>query len=247
MLISQVELWSISSRVYDVFGADIERSVASHMSTELDRLQSMYERWYQKWQSALSLKGDVNNFSLWIFDLYFHSAKLFLFSHAFRGPLQDGINISSEFTTYALGSALSTIRCLVEAKEPSSWLRALPAHFGIMAAFASVSLIRTTFQQQTNYSLETAEILRNLQRLVEVLETSFSAEDHPPHVWASIARSLKAAMETQQHAAPEEGHHINESPCYTSLNFDLFMNDTLDLDLFGSASDWILPAEATGL
>ncbi|KAL1861941.1 hypothetical protein Plec18167_001272 [Paecilomyces lecythidis] len=247
MLISQVELWSISSRVFDVFGADIERSVASHMSTELDRLQSMYERWYQKWLSALSLKGDTDDFSLWTFDLYFHSAKLFLFSHAFRGPLHDGTNISSEFTTYALGSALSIIRCIVEAKEPSSWLRTLPAHFGIMAAFASVSLIRTTFQQQANCSLETAEILRNLQRLVEVLETSFSADDHPPQVWGSIARSLKAAMETQQHVTPEEGNQINESPCYTSLNFDLFMNDALDLDLLGSTGDWILPTDTTGL
>lgn len=242
MLISQVELWSISSRAFDVFGADIERSVASQMPTELERLQNTYERWHQKWLSALSLKGDVDDFSRWMFDLYFHSAKLFLFSHAFRGPLQDGMKTStdSNFTIYALGSALSITHCIVEAKDASLWLKKLPAYFGIMTAFASVSLIRTSSQQHTICGFETSAVLKNLQRLVEVLETSFTAEDHPAHVWMSIARSLKTAMEAQQHPGIPEGDHTNdESPCYTSLNFDLFANDTLDLDLFGATNDWI--------
>jgi hypothetical protein len=212
------------------------------MSTELESLQSTYEKWHQKWLGALSLKGDFDDFSRWMFDLYFHSAKLFLFSHAFRGPLQEGMNASvdSNFTIYALCSALSITHCIVEAKEASSWLKKLPAYFGIMTAFASVSLIRTAYQQHTICGFETSEVLRNLQRLVEVLETSFMAEDHPTHVWMTIARSLKTAMEVQQHAGPQEGEHIDsESPCHTSLNFDLFVSDTLDLDLFGSTNDWI--------
>ncbi|KGO70008.1 Transcription factor, fungi [Penicillium expansum] len=197
-LISQVELWSMGSRVFDVFGADIECSEASQRSDKLAQLSAAYDGWLEEWLSMLSFTNAPATFSRRVFDLYFHSAKLYLFSHIFRGSSQDtnlpeaGPDIGAgNFAHDAVRSALGIIRCIVDDNKSSSWLGKLPNYIGTMVAFACVCLVKVSAQQGP-WDRELQGIPNYLQRLVQVLLSS-PVVSHPTHPLLSIARSLETA------------------------------------------------------
>lgn len=203
-LISQVELWSISSRVFDMFGADIECSAASLRSDKLAQLSATYDGWLEEWIVILSFTDAPATFSRRVFDIYFHSAKLYLFSHIFRGSSQDtkipkaGAECGSdtgtdEFAHGAVRSALAIIKCIVDDNESSSWLGKLPTYIGTMVAFACVCLVKVSIQQGPyGHDLQDEGIPSYLQRLVQVLLSS-PVVNHPTHPLLSIARCLEAA------------------------------------------------------
>jgi hypothetical protein len=93
-LISQIELWSISSRVFDVFGADIEASITNERVAELESLNRSFDLCRA---NAIANKDSSGIFSQQLFDLYIHCAKLYLFSHTFRGYSQRYAMFSSPF------------------------------------------------------------------------------------------------------------------------------------------------------
>ncbi|KAF7530503.1 hypothetical protein PCG10_000003 [Penicillium crustosum] len=201
-LISQVELWSISSRVFDMFGADIECKATSQRSDKLEQLSDSYGGWLEEWLTMLSFTNASATFSRRVFDLYFHSAKLYLFSHIFRGSSQDtklpkagaegGSDTGTdEFAHGAVRSALAIIKCIVDDDESSSWLGKLPTYIGTMVAFACVCLVKVSVQQGP-YDLQDEGIPGYLQRLVQVLLLS-PVVNHPTHPLLSIARSLETA------------------------------------------------------
>lgn len=241
-LISQIELWSISGRVFDIFGADIESSMASHRSTELERLSSAYDRWRQDWLSVLLLKQDLDKASERVFDLYFYSAKLYLFSHIFRGPTQEVASLSAEsnaaaaFARSAVESALSIVHCIVGEHEAQPWLEKLPLYFGTMIAFASVCLLRILHQRQTLCDVEKNEISGYLHQLVEVLDTSLMV-DHPTHPLPSIAKSLAIAASGQQWAS---NNHTNRD-LDENFDFGVFTNadDTINMSVFRDQDQWL--------
>ncbi|KAL5364404.1 hypothetical protein BJX96DRAFT_187757 [Aspergillus floccosus] len=194
-LISQVELWSISSRVFDVFGADIENPIACPRSAELERLSDAYDQWYDEWIAVLPFDDDHDDpIPKKMFQLYSHSAKLYLFSHVFRGPAQGEnppIGSSEEgvgnFAQRALESALSIIRCIVDDdSNPQPWLEGLPLYFGTMTAFASVCLVKASSYQSVISDMNTNEIRDLLYRLTRRLQSSLALE-HPTHPFLSIA------------------------------------------------------------
>ncbi|KAJ9491976.1 hypothetical protein VN97_g1223 [Penicillium thymicola] len=230
-LISQVELWSISSRVFDIFGADIECKAASQRSDKLAQLSVNYNGWLEEWIAMLSFTNASVKFSRRVFDLYFHSAKLYLFSHIFRGSSQDtkppksGAECGSdtgtgEFAHGAVRSALAIIKCIVDDSESSSWLRKLPTYIGTMVAFACVCLVKVSVEQGPwLHDLQDEDIPSYLQRLVRVLLSS-PVVNHPTHPLLSVARSLETATAT----AVTGGVHGQESLASIDIR-------DLDLDL----------------
>lgn len=232
-LISQIELWSISSRVFDVFGADIENPIASHRSAEVKRLSDAYDQWYDEWQDVFSFDDDKNHIPKKMFQLYTHSARLYLFSHVFRGPAQ-GENLStgfeqgvSTFAQRALESALSIVRCIVgNESEPSSWLERLPLYFGTMTAFASVCLVRLSSYQPVISNMNTNEVRGLLRQLASRLQSSLALE-HSTHPLLSIAGSLGQLSSDQSDA--------NHDQFFADFDFNSFTNDGMNMGLFGDS------------
>ncbi|KAJ5601511.1 hypothetical protein N7510_011045 [Penicillium lagena] len=239
-LISQVEMWSLSSKVFDMFGADIEWHVASQRGAELAQLSNSYERWSEEWLDMLSF-GDpstTNTFSCRVFDLYFHSAKLYLYSHIFRGPSPEEdtrSKLSAESTTGvnrfvqgALKSALSIVRCIVDNTQPWPWLETLPVYLGAMTAFACVVLVKASRHQGvlSQDMLQTGvDVPGYLRRLVQVLRAS-PVVDSPTHPLLNIARSLEVATNGEQQQ--EHSHQTTSS----ALSWDYIPDLDMDFGCF---------------
>jgi hypothetical protein len=150
-LISQIELWSISSRVFDVFGADIEALITNERVAELKSLSGCFDICRA---SAIASSDSPDIFSQQLFDLYIHCAKLYLFSHTFRGSSQRyercslPFNGMEKFERSALENALAIVRSVAWGDEIQSRLERLPSHFSTMIAFASISLIKAGGRNQ---------------------------------------------------------------------------------------------------
>lgn len=145
-LISLVELWSVSSRVFDIFGADTEASITNERVTELESLSRCFDLCRS---SAMSISESPDNFFQQLFDLHIHCAKLSLFSHTFRGSSPRYARSSSapfqgmeKLERSALESALAIVRSVAWGEEIQKRLERLPSYFGTMIAFAAISLIK---------------------------------------------------------------------------------------------------------
>lgn len=198
-LISQVELWGISNRVFEVFGADIQNPSICDRSAEFEQLSSAYDKWHREWLDVLKLRNALDEFAHHTFELYFHSAKLYLFSHVFRGPSQRDLqppvtaNGMDKFAQFAVENALSIIRCVAADNDAQSWLGNLPSYFGATIAFTSVFLLRAACHEQSFYNVDKNQVLQYLRRLTQLLNGSAMAV-HPKHLLLSIASSLEDAI-----------------------------------------------------
>ena len=211
-LIAHVELWSISAQVLDTFGADIENSLVSDKSAELDRLSGFYDRWHTGWSEILTQRLGPDDPSLAVLDLYFHSAKLYLFSHVFRGPRDSKRTNYPSIATgmhpqakHAVRSALAVIRGVADddhdnpttasAPAPAPALRSLnlPAYFWTTTAFSAVLLLQAIRHRLCSAAHQDAA-LQALHALVASSQTSFAAIPSRAHPLRSIAESLSAAM-----------------------------------------------------
>ncbi|PMD46818.1 hypothetical protein L207DRAFT_380313, partial [Hyaloscypha variabilis F] len=197
-LISQVELWSVSRRVFDLFGADTESSIINERVSELESLSRCFDVCRS---NAMSIHESPGNFFQNLFDLHIHCAKLSLFSHAFRGSSKRHESLSSlpvqgmeKFERSALESALAVVRAVAWDVQIQNHLEILPSYFGTMIAFASISLIKAWGNEPTMCYLDQNEVSSALDRLVEVFQAC-SERIQPEHPLCSFAKSLKIVME----------------------------------------------------
>lgn len=210
-LISQVELWSISRRVFDIFGADTEASITNERLAELESLGRCFDLCRS---TSISDSDAESTFAQQLFDLYIHCAKLSLFSHTFRGAQKSpsaGLTSSpfhahelDKYKRSTLASALAIVRAVAWGEHVPRRLEYLPSYFGTMIAFASVSLLKAWGQEQTMSYLDKNEVAAALGRLCEVLQ-GVAARIQPEHPLRSVARSLRIAMKSELGAACEMG------------------------------------------
>ena len=250
-LISQVEFWSISRRVFEKFGADTETTIAKQRSVEIKHLSDAYDRWRQDWLEVLALNNEPGCISQRLFDIYFHSGKLYLFSHVFRGsgsshaPSSAGSEEIDDLTHAAFENAVSMIRCIIDGEENYLWVGKLPFYFWTMIAFASVCIIKTSFQGRPLDHSRTNETLDCLHRLAKVLRIS-SVNDSPTRPLLSIAKSLETATDGWFHSnIGQYGGLNNENSSNIAYNFDLLANDYLDMNFLGGEDSWMLCPDET--
>ena len=243
-LISHVELCSITSRVFDTFGADIQSSSVGGKSAELGHLSSAYDRWRQEWIGVLAVRNVPNTFTRHMFDLYYHSAKLYLFSHIFRGPTQQDdmglitTNGMDRIAQHAIENALSVIRCISDGNENQVWLVGnLPCYFGTVTAFAAVLLLRASWQAQFLLRVEKEDIFKSLQRLTELIRGSLITI-HSTHPLLGIANSLEIAMEDRHSSSCDDMNGIESGkPIDSSIDFDLFIEDLFGPELLDNHNE----------
>jgi hypothetical protein len=240
-LINQVGLWSISSRVFDMFGADTEASIADERVAELDSLNRSFDLCRSAVFGSIIIDDyGPSDFYQQLFDLSIHCAKLSLFSHTFRGSSQRNSNSSTaihgagKFERSGFESALAVVRTVAGGDEIQKRLEMLPSYYGTMIAFAFISLIKAKGKEPAMGYLDQDKTSSVLYRLVEVFETS-SARVQPGHPLCSVTKSLRIAM--GEHCQPGTKLSSVESlPDVTDndmLSFDNITNNSLGLDLLG--------------
>lgn len=229
-LISQIELWSISSRVFDTFGADIDNCVDSRKLAEISRLEDAYEHWCGYWQGTMDFDEDADHFSRRMFNLYFHSAKLYLFSHVLRGRSElstEALRDVEHYAHCALEHPLSII-CFVS-HDTQERLQQLPYYIGTVTAFAFICLVKATSQNcHIICDKEGDDTITHLRRLVQVLHLP-SAETQSSHPLLGIAESLKTVM-SGVHQFDHDQHSLPDFDGLYGFNFALDGLDIFNMD-----------------
>ena len=199
-LLGQVEFWSLNRRILDLFGSDVQSAVEEERLNELQRMDDLIDRWYQDWQVVLDSAGLEDNTSKCFLAFYTHSAKLYLYSHAFRGRADTDLRAERtalDIQQIAGDNALAILRSTMDIAE-NIRLETLPSYFGTMIAYASVCIIRTLLDEASRPRSGTQEALRLMR---EVSQTILDRPLHDrSHTLLSIATSLRRAIKQQDQA-----------------------------------------------
>ncbi|EXJ82824.1 hypothetical protein A1O3_06639 [Capronia epimyces CBS 606.96] len=204
-LVSQVEIWSISTRVFDQFGLDPEAHLSDSLTPQLRRLSIALDTWRADWNERFQGSQYRGNYPRKAADLHYYFAKLFLYSHLFRGatlaeaqrhrhqhqPLDPDLE---EFASFAIHAATSILRIVVADQEIQSYLPGLPAYFDTMIAFAFVFLLKTTIKNPANVQIDKVAVSETLDALATVLK-DVTVTTHPRHLLTSIASSMRKLLD----------------------------------------------------
>jgi hypothetical protein len=192
-------------------------------------LSFAYDQWYEEWFTMLSFANTTNSFLRRAFDLYFHSARLYLFSHVFRGSQDEGLATFNtdigKFASDAMKCALAVIKTIVDDTESSSCLERLPSYMATMMTFACVCLVKASRQQGPwTLELQNEDIISYLHRLIRVLRSSPIV--NPSHPLLSIAKSLEAVTGEEHGHGSLPWSDIRDLDLDMSF-FDMFTNGNM--------------------
>ncbi|ETI25650.1 hypothetical protein G647_02424 [Cladophialophora carrionii CBS 160.54] len=208
-LVSQVEIWTISTRVFDQFSLDPEAHLSDQLIPQLRRLSIALDTWRADWNERFHVNECVGNYPRKGVGLHFHFAKLFLCSHVFRrAPAAEGEHLQldpdlQEFATNAVHSATSILQVIAADREIQSYLHGLPTYFDTMIAFAFVFLLKIRIKNPANLRIDKAGISETLDALAVVLE-NVTTTMHPRHLLTSIASSMRKLLDRFLHGAGQE-------------------------------------------
>jgi hypothetical protein len=241
-LISQVEIWSINSRIFDTFGVDPELKVENRLLPQFRRLNIALETWRADWSDRFDVDETISGHFQTAVDLQFYFSKLYLCSHVFRGPKpqNEARQISpdmEEFANSAIDSAAHIVCAIAIDQGIQSSLANLTTYFHTMLAFAAVFLLKMVRQGPLNIKTDKEEIFGLIDQLLTVL-VSITAEVHSHHLLYSLASSIQRLMQTTQHSQATPGVTAGETV--------LMNNDTSpmpSLDLLGNY-DFLWPQNA---
>ena len=230
-LVSQVELCLISSQVFDEFGAATDSTFNPRRMSDLESLNDAYEHWRRDWKTMLETQLQLDPSVLTFLDLYFHSARLYLSTHIFRGPKQDfarpedSPNPFHRFGQLATQSALSIVHTITEMIEAQVSIR-LPFYFSTMLSFASIFLLKGPYR--TLYHVARDRGMQCLQALNGFV-SSASAIPNTAHPLPSIASNLKTAIDSFGEVEAGNGGESENHRADVGMNRDDGIRSTVDL------------------
>jgi hypothetical protein len=208
-LVSQVEIWSIGTRVFETFGVDTDAPVSDRLVSQLRRFGIALDTWRVNWNERFNVNSHVGNYPRKGVGLHFHFAKLYLCSHAFRGLHRTAntlFNMSSEMEEFAnttVLSAISILRIIVSDSEIQSHLNGLPLYFDTMIAFTVVFLLKIATRDSGNVRIDRHEVLSLVGQLNDVLK-SLKPSFHRRHLLFSIATSIEKLLDRCLQPANQE-------------------------------------------
>lgn len=244
-LISHLELWSLSNRVFDLFGADVGSPFDPRRGTDLEQLSHYFDEWRRQWTDSLARRDALDEFEQHSMDLYFYSAKLCLFAHVFRGPpsraANNNVGGTAALARKATECALAFVGC-VAAGGSGHAAPLMPSYLVTITAFASVFLLGTSSSvnsvnngHQPTFPLNKGEVLEALRRLFAVLDEARDSM-HRAHPFLVVANGLYAALGSRQSSDPDRltsgggnNNNVATSPSSTLFDFRLLPKDILGL------------------
>ncbi|ETN40060.1 uncharacterized protein HMPREF1541_04335 [Cyphellophora europaea CBS 101466] len=257
-LLAEVELWTLSGKVFNNFGADIGTPFDASRTVELERFGGYFDKWHDEWTQLLSLRGELDAVTDGLWDLHLNAAKLCLYSHVFRGstgwtansnssPDTSSTMSTSGPATQATDAALGYLHSLTSWRDP----QCLPSYFSTMAAFASVFLLRacsrgTATEQPAQPNLTLDKILSTLHSLSKSLHQTLDIS-HATHPLLAVANGLDVAvggrLPTSQAPAPvpatssdqaqSSSHRKIYAPLVPAPSLDVAPNLDSDLTALG--------------
>ena len=231
-LISQINIWSITSNVFQTFGTDSFQPVPTEMIDQIRRFNIALDTWRADWNERnFGPHKHVGNYPHKGIGLHYHFAKLYLCAHSFRG-------ISKSYTAaycmpqemveiaeMAIASATYILRTINIDTELQSFLNGLPLYFDTMIAFAAVFLLKISTEYASKIQIDTAETLTLVRQNVAVLE-DVGSKMKSKHLLIKIGLAIRILVERcqdvtdQQSSPPRELNAVNLKPIPVDLNPD---------------------------
>ncbi|KAL2209428.1 hypothetical protein CC79DRAFT_1332618 [Sarocladium strictum] len=248
---SQVSRWSICSEIFNAFGGDASRALCDEETPQLRSFSIALDSVRAEWAERFAANEHVGNYPRKGVSLQYHFAKLYLFSHLFRGHRAERVdeNTSDELhdmANSAVMSALSILRTVVSDPEIQSFLNGLPAYFDTMIAFAAVFLLKISSIRPALVTMNLGDIGDLMRRLLAAL-VQVTASMHPRHLLVRVTSGIASLMQScgmsnsgdTGDKAPDQSHVAHHSfegaPDTPSKNWsqDWLMDDTFDAEFMG--------------
>ncbi|KXT18705.1 hypothetical protein AC579_2705 [Pseudocercospora musae] len=234
-LMSQVQFWSVGSEIYQTFGVDVDRPLDASSIDPIRRFSISLDRIRADWTQRFHHNRYVGNYPRKGVGLYYHFAKLYLYSMAFRGIGKPGFKAPDvaldidELANSAVLSATAILRAVVNDTEIQDHLNGLPTYFDVMIAFAVVFVLKVSTKYANSVRVDTSEVRTLVSDLVMVLK-NVTAEMHPRHLLVSVARGAETLLERASQQVMGGPVPANAHVTMSQPNFDE--------SLFDMATDW---------
>lgn len=199
-LISQVVIWSTTSRVFETFGTDTSQEIPTAMISQLQRFNISLDTWRADWSERFQPNDHVGNYPRKGVGLHYHFAKLYLCSHAFRGTPKGSNAFHSmpqdltEIAETAIVSATCILRTLNKDREIQSHLNGLPLYFDTMIAFAAVFLLKVAIDYSGIIQVDAGETLSLVQQSKDVLK-EIASTMNPKHLLVQIGDGIHLLLD----------------------------------------------------
>ncbi|KIW91777.1 uncharacterized protein Z519_07747 [Cladophialophora bantiana CBS 173.52] len=251
-LVYQVELWSLTEEISTTFGTDTDRALTVSMVPDLHRFSIQLDSFRTEWNARWVPNAFIGNYARKGSGLYYHFAKLYLYSHALRGlgkhssldhdVSQLGLDID-EFANAAVLSATTIIRTVINDGEVQSFIDGFHTYFNIMIVFAVVFLLKVSAAYSVSIHLDKAEIASLVERLLVVLKRSILGL-HPKHLLVSISNGIEQALNNfSMNLRHDPGNHTNDTgassanvPTGNAGGYEVFSPFMEDFDFLASQS-----------
>lgn len=253
-LVSQVCRWSLLSEIYDTFGVDIDRPLSAKEVSQVRRLHVSLDSLRAEWSDKFVANVHVGNYPRKGVSLQYYFAKLYLCSHAFRGPaLSNAESLPSdllierdEIADNAVAAAMAILRYIITDTEAQTFLNGLPTYFHVMVAFVFVFLMKVSAQPMLNIRLHKEEVKSLISEALSALKVVTSSMHHR-HLLVSITASIGDVMSRVQNTEEQNvglvpdirhemeepdllGHDLAFDPYFLST-YDFQMHQMMDFDI----------------
>lgn len=228
-LVSQVNIWAISSAAYDTFGVDVDLPVRPDLLPKLRRYIIALDTWRADWSERFAPNVHVGNYPRKGVGLHYFFAKLHLCSHAFRGFSPDsgfhanGKHVGStshelppdleELASSAVLCAKSILRTIVDDPELQAHLNGLPLYFDTMIAFAVVFLLKVATRFHNAVRISGSEILVLVRDMGSVLR-KVAGTLHRLHLLRYVAEGVEkliTKIQSTVHPQPPPTQQVGNS------------------------------------
>lgn len=221
-LVSHVLRWTVWTEIFDTLGQDTDSALSNQQMQTVRQLGHKLDGLRIDWGEKLGGDSYVGNYPWKGASMQHHFAKLYLYSHVFRGQ-QRGVTRNrrgggggglAEVDVYELASsAVLAATCILRTvnadEEVRTFLNGLPSYFHVMIAFAVVFLLKVSTRYSHIAAVDTEQVRMLLVDSVAVLREVTKAM-HPRHILVTIADSAADAVQ-KSYAATSDLDRIDNT------------------------------------
>ncbi|KAI1841979.1 hypothetical protein JX266_011839 [Neoarthrinium moseri] len=201
-LVSHVLRWRVWTEIFDTLGPNVDRPLSDVEILLVRRFGNALDSLRVEWTDKLGPDIHVGNYPWKGVGMQHHFAKLYLYSHVFRGhgsgQAQHRVcNMEVEvyeIASSAVLSAMCILRTVTSDPEMQSYLNGLPTYFHVMIAFAVVFLLKVSTRFCTFWGMDTHELKSLITKLITVLQ-EVSRTMHSQHLLVTITECARDALQ----------------------------------------------------
>ena len=238
-LVSHVLRWRVWTEIFDTLSQRVDRPLSNAEIPLLKRFSNALDSLRVEWTDRLGSDQNVGNYPWKGVGMQHHFAKLYLYSHIFRGHDSEQIERTGrnmdlemyEMASSAVLSAMCILRTVTSDLEMQSYLNGLPTYFHVMIAFAVVFMLRVSARSFHFGEIDTSGVKSLMTKLTAVLQ-EVSKSMHSQHLMVTITECTKDAVQRCYSVALPGAEDNSASAGPMDYGFDnhhgLFDNEAVD-------------------